>query len=524
MSEQIIKIQSEQGFSEQAKPSEFIRKLVDFVIPGSGTYDLGRSYINVNVQLENLVAQAGEEPTGDTGETALFNVDIAFTGDTENLQMPNSMLVRNASMFSATRGMVESIRRVDTLRALLYTLENSKTSQQNELDHLGPIEVNRGNGNMTSSMIAVVPMNTNVDGTTDQQFVSKYISRDIQIPLSDLFGVGSALWNGSVYGDTRIHCELNMNNLEILSLAGNEDVEAGPQYYNGKNFGDMVGQTQAGVGSTTNFVVTDLKYGEFGQFLPFYVGQAVVINATATLDGVPPGAPTAIPPSHQVITSIEYSPGDNTANPPTGDSAVKITFGGTWYTSTNALNVLNTITVVALAEDSAKAEIRVNRAEIVLTQVQEDGPDKIDYRTYSTEIVQGNGVLQYNKQYIVEPNAQNLIIATGKPNDNNPIGEWDNYEISIDNINQTGNRSIVYGNNLHQDRLLRFFNNRGQTVHSMRLSANNVLEPESQQTPIFPILETCPLTETSKMVDIEINDNDTGIEEVILYKELVRTI
>ena len=522
MSEQIIKIQSEQGFSEEAKPGAFIRKLVDFIIPGSGTYDLGRSYINVNMQLENLIAIGGEEPTGADLGTAMYNTDILLGGGSEDLQAPNAQLVRNASMFSASRGMVESIRRVDTLRGLLYTLENSKTSQQNELDHLGPIEMNRGNGQATSSVIAVVPMNTDVSGLVDSDFTSQYISRDVQIPLSDLFGVGSAMWNGDVYGDTRIHCELNMNRLEVINLAEGEDVEAGPAYYDGDNFGDIEDQTQGALGATTNFLVTKLKYGEFGQFCPFYVGQAVAIKSTASLGGVPPGGVVANTPSHQVITAIEYSKGSNT-NPPTGDSTVRITTSGNWYTSTNASNVLSDITIESLSADPAKATIRVNRAEIVLTQVQMDGPDKIDYRTYSTEIVQGNSQTTFNKQYIVEPNAQNLIIAHTALGDINPTQEWEAYQIAINNVNQTGNREVHYGMNLHQDRILRFFNNRSQAVHSLRLSANDVASPSSTLTDVYPILETCPLTQSSKMVDVEIEASG-GVQELILYKELVRTI
>ena len=46
--EQILKLQSEQGFSETAKPAEFINsKLIDLIIPGNtGSYDFSKSYIN----------------------------------------------------------------------------------------------------------------------------------------------------------------------------------------------------------------------------------------------------------------------------------------------------------------------------------------------------------------------------------------------------------------------------------------------------------------------------------------------
>ena len=44
----------------------------------------------------------------------------------------------------------------------------------------------------------------------------------MRIPLSDLFGVGSAVWNGQVYGDTRIHLELSPNRLKIQPCGGAE--------------------------------------------------------------------------------------------------------------------------------------------------------------------------------------------------------------------------------------------------------------------------------------------------------------
>ena len=51
--EQILKIESEQGFSETANHGDFINsKLIDLIIPGNtGTYDLSKTYININMEL-----------------------------------------------------------------------------------------------------------------------------------------------------------------------------------------------------------------------------------------------------------------------------------------------------------------------------------------------------------------------------------------------------------------------------------------------------------------------------------------
>ena len=53
--EKILKLQSEQGFSESAKPTEFINsKLIDFVIPRGACYDLSKSFINTNESIINI--------------------------------------------------------------------------------------------------------------------------------------------------------------------------------------------------------------------------------------------------------------------------------------------------------------------------------------------------------------------------------------------------------------------------------------------------------------------------------------
>ena len=55
--ESVIKIESEQGFSETWFPANFAtspaqQKLIDFIIPANtGTYDLGKSWVNLNVEV-----------------------------------------------------------------------------------------------------------------------------------------------------------------------------------------------------------------------------------------------------------------------------------------------------------------------------------------------------------------------------------------------------------------------------------------------------------------------------------------
>ena len=164
----------------------------------------------------------------------------------------------------------------------------------------------------------------------------------------------------------------------------------------------------------------------------------------------------------------------------------------------------------------------MNRAEIVLTEVSEPGPSSIDYTTYSTEEVQGNGLTNFNRQYTIEPNAQNMILATCNAGAQIANRSWESYQIAINNVDQTGNRPINWGQNTHQDRMMRFFNNRGQDVHSLRLEQYDIND-EQKVTEVYPILETLPLTRENKIVNIELN-SAAGSQDLLLYKELIKTI
>ena len=106
-----------------------------------------------------------------------------------------------------------------------------------------------------------------------------------------------------------------------------------------------------------------------------------------------------------------------------------------------------------------------------------------------------------------------------------PIQPFDNYRIAIDNVDQTGNRSVDFNSNLYQDRALRFFRNRGQAAQNMTLSMKSTSIAQADganQLQFFPILETLPISALPKTVNLHIEA--TQNEQVILYKEVARTI
>ena len=532
--EKILKLQSQQGFTETstvdpAVPGNqrFINsKLVDFIIPGSGTYDLSKSYININMNV-NSVKPAGLVIGGELStDTAIYNDEIEFVNSTlaQNISLSNpcSALVRNASMTCANRGMVESIRRVNVLKSAKWNLENDIATQHDGLDRFGAVGGRRGPGNRTSSLLQIMGSNVDVNGVVNTSISAQPLARDYRIPLSDLFGVGGAMWNGDVFGDTRIHLELQPNQLNIDRLGGSEDTvvfDAGGQ---NKAFGLMqaipVLAPSGIIGSATHPLVTAITYKDFQLNQCFYVGQG--INVSLQVGGA------AAVNTNQIITSIEYNSGTNSTNPPGGDEFVRILTRSGYQNATAGNEAITNILVKSLESDNTASTIRINRAEIVLSEMPGMvGPDSIDYVTYSTEEVQGNGQTIFNNQIIVEANCQNLIVCPNATSNITPDRAWTSYRLAIDNIDVCGNRDVVYASPLHKDRLVRTILNSGDTPTNLTLHGyqNGVTQTGgTNQRALYPILETMPLTRTQKLVNLELTS--AGAEDVIYFKELRRTI
>jgi len=562
MSERILKLQSDQNFAEVALQNKFTQKLIDFQIPASGmTYDLGRSYINLNMEVNNpgQLDSNGVKPTGAVdSDTALFNNDLSFAGAPNGAQVKaltsNSQLVRNADMFSSSKGMVESIRRVNTLRNVLWNLENDSAEMRNGLDKSGVFEGRRGTGNKTSTLIQNIGQNVDAAGNADLNQKAVRLSRDFRIPLSDLFGVGSSMWNTNYFSETRIHLELQPNQLFVEQLGGSEDTDT----FNGQSgnpaWGAMLSYDSgagplgtfpqnSGLGLVAAPLITTITYDNPGLDFPFYVGQSVVCSFQSSV-GAGSGGVVA-PTTGNIIESIEHiTPAvkarliaQNVVFNNVTVGSVKIIMRDAIVTSGAVVQNLTAMTIKASLSQAASDQIIINRAELVLSEVDEEGPMGMDYTTYSTEETQGHaGLNNLNKQVLVEPACTNLIVANCPTNQIQAIRPWLFYRLAIDNVDQTGNRDIIWGESIHKNRMERFFKNRDQrwTNSSLRQIQSN--QPQrafgaapangGNQLQWYPILETMPLTQGVKIVNLELEGTAAGGEpqDLVFFKELQKSI
>jgi len=581
MSDKIIKINSVQGFAEtwleSASPTTL--GLVDFVIPRGITADLSKSYIAYNVQTTS------DQPD------KVHNVDLFLdVQGGEPFNTPNSALLRNASI-SCDKGQIENIRRLDSLSCGLWSMSNDAETQKGDMNALATYEDERGLGNRTSFLLDCVVQNVNPDGTNDGR-KSRQISRDIKIPLKDMFGIGMAEdWSTDIFGETRIHCETNFNKLETYKLGGQEDTKLSFDFTN--TWGSCEDITLAAA-ATVDDITLKVDYINLDVDLvcPFFVGQSVIMSAqegiisqatlvqggagyavgdtgaltggggtgaTYTVSAIQTvGANTGVISGFTLTTEgIDYvlsnvlTFGGNGTTPATcqvtgltapitgnaiideietelnaGKEQVKISFATAIHTNGAAADTLRNVFIKA--ENSQTNSIVVNRAELVLFTVNQPNPsESFQYVTYLTEQDNGNSLVNLHRQYIVEPECQNLFVAHILNNAILPAAPYTSYRISVDNEDITGNRSVVVDSPLQYDRLNRCLN-LNSTVEwknaQMRFYQSDQSQVNAYGKYISMICETMAITKENKKVGLEIDATGETVQQLILYKQIVKSI
>ena len=580
MSDKIIKINSVQGFAETwvagARPSTL--DLVDFVIPRGLTVDLSKSYIAFNVQTTS------DQPQN------VANVDLYL--DVENntpFNTPNAALLRNASI-ACDRGQIENIRRLDSLSCGLWSMSQDAETQKGDMNSFATYEDERGLGNTTSFLLDSVVQNTNPDGSSDGR-ESRQISRDIKVPIKDMFGIGMAEdWSTDIFGETRIHCETNFKKLEARKLGGNEDTFLSFDFANSwgacKDLALAAAETVSEVTLKVDYINLDVDL-----VCPFFIGQSVAFGGhddrIATINIVALGAGYVVGNVGNLLESVGsggtlaqyqvtavngtggitavtvinkghgYAVGnililDGHGTTPatvqvsalegavTGNAVISkivsainankeeltITFATAIFTNGAQADTLTGVTIKA--QNTQTDSIVVNRAELVLYSVNEPNPSQsFQYVTYLTEQDNGNSLVNLHRQYIVEPECQNLFVAHILNNQILPAAPYTSYRISIDNEDITGNRSVVVDSPLQYDRLNRCLNansNVDWMNAQMRFYQNNQTQAAAYSKYISMICETMPLTPENKKVGLEIDATGETVQQLILYKQIVKNI
>jgi hypothetical protein len=528
----IVKLPSQQALFNNTN------NLLDLVIPGnSGVYDLSATYISVSLRTENIELDVSQGPQGQlpaTGglaaSTAIADMRLGFNhrgvGGTiyKDTAVPIEILVRDCSMFSSTRGKIEDIRRSDSLRATrkAYLQDMSDVQTAALVGSAGMAKTNPWASGNFAQLVGVGEVG------------SQYRSHELRIYLKDLFNIAVAEeWDSAVYGDTRIHCELNIDRLKLRQNLGNAAPNPWALFYHELQSGAdqatfranvLVKRDSPQVAAETISGITMLAKYESLEDSPFWVNQMVKITTTITVDaGVTPGgafSPADGDINWAVIKGITW---DKTTK------QITLDFGG----ATLSIPTLTGAVTDGVIVDQSVEGIDVTTGSLVdtnlvyesieLTAVRapvDSGPKQIQYTQYQTQQDQFSSQTSLARSYFLPPQTTNCIIVlpvTGDNDGSEILGSarLTDYRFSINGETVT-NRPVPYmpqaliangvndskcdaGSSLHYDLISKTFMNQGQRFHSLQEAVYDQIIPESTDRPFsgggvvgWPTLAACP--------------------------------
>tara|TARA_R110002126_G_scaffold89145_5_gene213189 strand:- start:2086 stop:3576 length:1491 start_codon:yes stop_codon:yes gene_type:complete len=495
--ENIVKIPSVQSSFTTTK------NLVDIKIPSGGVWDLTQSYININMSVDTT-------DTVSTVKPAVYDTMIEFN-DSNGLKTsyPNVSLIKHAHFSSNVKGNICDIRNLDVLKNTLdaYTKDRSDRADRSNYS-LNSMNVNNQFG-LSPFRELVCVNSTGADNTAivSDNKVSRDIRRDIKIKLGDIFDICDSVdaYSGQVFGESNIHLEVNFDKLQEHT-----GLKAGDDYWDTDN-GDGDSINMGAFDNVDNFtgdiinLTTSKVYKNPNLRSPFWEGQQLNLSLTKADDSVVAGV--------RQVKTIFHSPVDG-----------KITI------------VLDTAIVVGATNDSysgitcdgvspATVVMSFNSVELVLQNAQANAkvPNGIEYTCYTTEIDSANNLTQFQRNYMVEPNAYNLFVCF--PNQLvSKKDDFQSYRFSINNEVQT-NRKIVDKKSLHYDNLQRVFKNAQLPLKSTDENIGEIgfdTDGITNNKVVLPCLPM-PLTNSMKMIGVDLVAG-TAMGQINFYKQVQRKI
>ena len=561
--------------SNQSK-HDAVQNLLDFPLPNGPVYDLSESYININMSLPYTEAhetdgtvEAGTGTInyeGGRGVQVLsvkLNNDLTGSAADTSAFVPSVCLVKNASMSCRQRGAIEDIRRVDTIKSILYNYTNDidgqgDSSAEQIRPPLGYQEFEQTpfaelvGKNIVNNAVAATgtPETPIADGLTVLGLTSRMLDHDLKIKLSDIFDFcKTPAYSTSVYGDAKISLEMNFDKLQVHAPLQNGAAIWGRNIPAAlmarasdalvKAFEDI---TATGA-SPINMLTQAATFTDAETECPFYVGQRLEIKYThANVDGG--GATIGAKTVERIINKIGFVAVTNGTI--TQQKAV-IGFATDLIAADKLVNNDTIAGISAKGVNPVGAAVVINSAEIVLKTLgnPQNVPSKISYTTYSTEEDHAGfkaDVNKYVKQVLVEPECSNLIVAfpSSIAATDHPATLsshiFKDYRIRSNNVELT-NRNILQGSSNDYDRLSRGLMNMGlnlsnlkEAVHNASHKVNNhygqnAADDASGQRQCA-IIEPMEMTPATKIVNFELGQlsNANKLGYISFYKQLVRTI
>lgn len=473
----IIRINSEAGNHDLSGN----KNLVDFTLPAnSGVYSLKDSYVALTI-LANPTNTAAVGTTGATlGNEGVFAPFVNYAEPVDringsNLIVPptSAVLVKNAQMVCTAKGQVESIRRVDCLRANEYLYVRDEQALQCNPNALVTTHE-------ASNLICEVPQPyvEMVSLTSKTNPVrSRHVAHEVRIPLREIFNIGKEeQWDTAVYGATKIHLEMRLNNF----LAGISVPATATTRFRGVGTEDFLGACETNANASGNAVnaFSLMLKNKFTQISPsaspFWTGKKVQIS-----DGE--GASViAVIKSIYVYdgkTGIDtYALGEGIAVVANAGKMV-IELDGYYKTIANGAASTNPLIAHYSNGDAAGLNtVTLQKLELVAKKsMDSDAPKVIQYGKYEIEEDSFPVVTDavFNRYYMVPPMCDSVLVLladnqTYCTTDYNGAANSaiDRYRVTIDN-KEISDRDIQMKSQIHYDNAIKVMNNLGHDIENL---------------------------------------------------------
>ena len=498
--DRVMKISSNQSGAITAS-----KNLVDFDLPSGMVYDLSKSYMVIHSSIETTDTNPTAAGNA-SGGTGVYNCFLNYKQDTDSdINFKNKSLVKNVSMYSQREGMIEDIKRSDVLQFNLDQykddVDTKVNASYNQISSI--LGANGQDGIRWSPHRRLSPLGTDA---------SDNLEREIRVGLSEVMNSCNNIWDGNRFGQTRVHAELNIAQLEVAESLNTGDAIFTATDGGGGTFstarGIIANDTNAGTDRIT--LTTTRTYTNPKEDSPFYVGMKLKVTA---------GTVGATGPANQRTGYVRQIVGIDHNSDGTLLITLDLTLG---------VGAIAGITVVG--ENSATKVANFDSAELVLYVTDKTPPPMLAFATYRLEEDSFSGT-NYNHQYYLESDVQNIFWGSRTKDD---VLAFDNvmasYRMRESGVDKT-DRDVNHGSSVHFNRVSRAFANSNMRIKNLseaefendkRVSKLYESTAGTRAKPIYLIAETCEITEMPKLLDVNIVG--TAFANICLFKQMTKIL
>jgi hypothetical protein len=254
---------------------------------------------------------------------------------------------------------------------------------------------------------------------------------------------------------------------------------------------------------------------------PYYVGMRIQVSSS---NSTQPG--NDITDKEAQITAIAFD---------ADAGQITLTVSPDLTTLVNIDDKMDNIDVTAVVQPAA-VNVTYSRAEVVMhryTSMPEVDGGLISYSTYSTEEDVGpTGVTNFQRQYVVEPDANAALILMPLPANDflSRNTNFSSYRLRLNQVDMT-DRDVVKNTPLYYDRTASLLDGMGKTLKNLQFNTGEATDANLDYANSFRTQVDCeffgtpmPMTNSQKLLQVNINAPGGDVPRVTIFKHKPREI